>query len=134
MAIFVLAAVIVAFFKPYQKTVYNILDVFMLLLLAFLFFLYILLVMYNAVGNWFLRPLVATMIVGGVLPLFYFIFLLLYRIIVSIKLVGRIIKMLTPLFKRIKESRNSSDDDLELPHRLIFPELYKSLIDESETI
>ena len=129
-AIFVLAAVIIAFFKPYRKTVYNTLDVFMLLLLAFLFFLFVLVIMYNAVGSWFLKPLVATMIVGGALPLFYFIFLLLYRIIVSIKLVGRIIKMLAPLLKLIKRPCNSSDDALNLPDRLVHPELYESLTSE----
>ena len=128
-AIFVATAIAVAICKPYKKNVYNILDVFMLLLLALAFHLFTIVVTQSKLTGVIPRCLFAAMMIVGVLPLFYIIFLLSYQLVIGIKVVmkGKTIirKKLTSFCHCNKRASMASDDDL--PYRFLHEDSSQSL-------
>ena len=133
---FGIAAILVAGFRPYKQTFYNVLDVFILALLALLFQIYLVIITHGSLTGQFSRRLFGLLCVLGTLPLLYFI------ILVSYHLFARLIRWhhfnciqqkrtaLQQYGVRMKRQSSKLTGERELPDRILHPDLYDSLIEE----
>lgn len=95
--IFVSATILFSFSRPYKKNMYNIVDVCFLCLLSAQFFLYSVFKSLTAftrssIGSQLPNVLAILIILLGLLPLVYFITLVVAQLVISVKAIKRVIK------------------------------------------
>ena len=139
--LFALAAILLASFRPYKRTFYNIIDVLFLSLLALQFQLYNMIVTRDSLTFRFSKVLFGLLSVLGFLPLMYFIAIAIYHVFSSIRLCKRCecikrkwssLQQYCAQRKRLRSRQcfKQLPEERELPDRLVHPELYESLVEE----
>jgi len=133
---FGIAVILVAGFRPYKQTSYNVLDVSILALLALLFQIYLVMITHGSLTGQFSRWLFGLLCVLGTLPLLYFI------IFVSYHSFARLIRWhhfnciqqkwtaLQQYCVQMKRQSSKHAEERELPDRILHPDLYNSLVEE----
>jgi len=133
--IFGLAAILVAGFRPYKQTFYNVLDVLILALLALLYRIFLVTITHDCLSTGLsLRGLFGLLCVLGILPLLYFI------ILVSYHFFARLIRWhhfnciqqkwtaLQQYCVQMIRQGSKLAEERELPDRILHPELYDSMV------
>jgi len=137
--VFGIAAIVVAGFRPYKQTLYNILDVSILALLALQFHIYVVIITHGSLTGQFSRGLFSLLCVLGILPLLYFIVLVSYHLFASMRLCSRchhfkqkwtMLKQCCVWIKRQSKHFSKLAEERELPDRLLHPDLYDSLVED----
>ena len=133
---FGVAAILVAGFRPYKQTSYNVLDVFILALLTLLFQIYLVIITRGSLTGRFSRGLFGLLSVLGILPLLYFIILVSYHFFACLirwhhfNCIQQKWTALQQYCVQMKRQSSKLAEERELPDRILHPDLYDSLIEE----
>lgn len=135
---FALAAILMASFRPYKQTFYNIIDVLFLTLLALQFQLYNMIITHGSLTFKFSKFLISLFSVLSSLPLMYFIAVVIYHVFASMRLSKRC-KCLKQKWSSLQQycaqrrglrRHRFKAEERELPDRLVNPDLYESLVEK----
>ena len=131
---FGIAAILVAGFRPYKQTSYNVLDVFILALLALLFQIYLVIITHGSHTGQLSRGLFGLLCVLGTLPLLYFIVLVSYHLFACLirwhhfNCIQKKWTALQQYCVQMKRQSSKPAEERELPDRILHPDLYVSQV------
>lgn len=129
--IFMIATILVAFFQPYKNGIYNLIDTCFLSLLAFQFYMYSVFFTNSAFTRNFPDSAFFTFLFIALLPIIYFLAILLYHFLKSVKATKRWRTWYLKCQKLRKEKLLAAEE--EWPYRLMIEENTNPLQQKSKT-
>ena len=117
---FVTATIVFSYISPYKKKIYNIIDVCFLSLLSLLFFLYS--IAYSSLNQDLINGIMVTLVLLGLIPLLYFVVLVMLQIALSVKAVKNFRRWRSNFLRQYqiqREIRRDSNPISEWPQRLL---------------